>query len=179
MGADDGLGALVLVEDAVPALRLVRRIADEMGGAEAEAMVGAAGAALASPGPEIGARDRSPARRARGDRLVDEPVESVLEARRAAGIEQPAVAREAELLDHQRLAELPREADMLREIIAHLRRPRIPGAGQVVRIHPAPVERPDVGGEIVDLGRRMLGEDAGRILDAALQSLASGRDQVV
>src|SRR3546814_12728934 len=69
-----------------------------------EAMVAMRRARLAVPGPEIAARDRSAGPPRRLDPVLDHRVEAVAPGRRRAGGIGLAVAGEAELLDHPRLA---------------------------------------------------------------------------
>src|SRR5690606_14326254 len=114
--ADAGEEARVGVEQAVPALRLVRRVAHVGEVAVAEAGVGVGGAGFAVPGPEVAAHDRATGAPRGFDRLVDHRVVLLAEGGRRAGGVDFLVAREAEFLDQQRLAELGGEALVRGEI---------------------------------------------------------------
>src|SRR3546814_6561633 len=101
VAAELGETARVAVEQSVPALRLVRRIAHIGAIAIPEAMVAMRRARLAVPGPEIAARDRSAGPPRRLDPVLDHRVEAVAPGRRRAGGIGLAVAGEAEPLDRK------------------------------------------------------------------------------
>ena len=143
------------------------------------AVVAMRGAPFAVPGPEVGALDRAAGAHALLDRIVDQLVIGVAIAGRRLGIIAAAVARIAEFLDHQRLAEPAGETGVLLDILPYLRQPRLIGAGKVARVDPAPVQGPDMRGRIVDLGKAVRLEVDVGALDRALQPLAAGGDEMV
>src|SRR5205085_1231277 len=106
--------------------------------------------AFAAPAPEIAPLERP----ARADALehgrINQLIESVLEGRRRARVEAAAVAGKTELLNHQRLVQALRHAKLLGNIVARVLFDGRPGAGEVLRIRPAPVLRPDVRVDVID-----------------------------
>src|SRR5690606_1984441 len=96
--------AAVAVEQAVPALRLVRRIAHVGAVAVDEPGVGMRRARLSVPRPEIAAHDRAAVRPRGFDRIEYHAVVAVAVFGRRLGRIAFAVAREAELLEQQRHA---------------------------------------------------------------------------
>src|SRR3546814_20002548 len=96
VAAELGETARVAVEQSVPALRLVRRIAHIGAIAIPEAMVAMRRARLAVPGPEIAARDRSAGPPRRLDPVLDHRVEAVEPGRLRDGGIGRAGAGEAE-----------------------------------------------------------------------------------
>src|SRR5690606_40625837 len=101
---------------------------------------------------EVAADDRSAAGPRCLDLVVDRPVVAVAELGRRFGRIALAVAREAELLERQWLAHLVRQPFVRREVVADLRAARVPGPREVLPVDPAPVERPDMRGQVVDVG---------------------------
>src|SRR4051812_37613484 len=109
MLTDDRLRARVAVKHAVPALRFVRWVAEPGSVAGPEMMVGMGGAALAVPAPEIGSRCRAAAAGIVEHHRIDQSVITILVGRRRRRVEAAALAREAEFLDHQWLADPRRQ----------------------------------------------------------------------
>src|SRR5437588_11905788 len=101
--ADHRLRRCVGVEDAVPALRFVRRIADVAGVAPHEMVIGMLCPPFAAPAPEVAPLQRPAGADAVKHGAGDQSVEAVLQGRGGAGIEAPAIAGEAEFLDNERL----------------------------------------------------------------------------
>src|SRR5690348_11638134 len=108
----------VTVEYAVPALWFMRRVSDIIGVARREMLVGVLRPPFAAPRPEIRAHDRPARAQAVEDCAVDKAVEAILVGRRRFGIEAAAVARKAELLDNQRLAQLVCNRDVPGDVFA-------------------------------------------------------------
>src|SRR3954451_20225381 len=125
---DHCLGGCIAIEDAVPALRFVRRIADIAGVAANETVVAMLSAAFASPTPEIASLKRAARVDAAENLGIDEFVETVLENCRSAGIEASAIARESEFLDYEGLVELARDADLLPDVVVRVALDGRPGA---------------------------------------------------
>ena len=127
------------------------RVAGIAGVARLEMVVGMLRPPFTAPCPEMRSGDGSAGAHVLQRQREDQCVELVLERRRAAGF-VTIVAREPEFLDHQRLAEALRDRDLPREIVARVLLDRRPGSGQVFRIRPAPVLRPDMRRHIIDRG---------------------------
>src|SRR6185312_11518908 len=115
-------------------------------------MVGMLRPSFAAPSPEI----TSLQRRRRADAVehgrIDQLIEAVLEARRRARFETAAIARESEFLDHQRLVELARDPDLLRNIIAGVPFDGRPSAREILWVCPAPILRPHMRVDVVNRG---------------------------
>src|SRR5688572_19113316 len=177
MLANKRQGAAVAVEQAVPALWLVRWVTHVAAVTVDEARVRVGRAGLAVPGPEVAAHDRSAAGPRCFDCAVDQAVVLVAERRRRRRVIALAVAREAELLEQQRLAEFGGQPLVSREIVAHLCAPPVPRPGQILARDPAPVERPDMRGEVIDGLVRPTYDLLAAV--GALRAFVAERDQVV
>src|SRR5206468_10520961 len=152
---DHRLRRRVGVEDAVPTLRLVRRVADVVGIARLEAVIGMLGAAFTAPAPELRSRYGPTGFYVVERQLVDERVELVLVGRRRSRIEAAAVAGKPEFLHHQRLAQALGDGHLAPEIVARVLLDRRPGAGKILRVRPPPVLGPYMRRHVVDVRRRM------------------------
>src|SRR5260221_2136424 len=100
-------------------------------------MVGMLGPALTAPAPEVRARDRAARFHAVQRELIDERVELVLVHGRRPWLEA-IVAREAELLDQEGLAQPLGDRDLPREISPRVPLDRRPAARQGLRVCPTP-----------------------------------------
>src|SRR5438309_4470503 len=177
--ADHRLRRCVGVEDAVPALRFVRRIADVAGVAPHEMVIGMLCPPFAAPAPEVAPLQRPAGADAVKHGAGDQSVEAVLQGRGGAGIEAPAIAGEAEFLDNERLAEPTRDSALPCEVGARVALDRWPRTGEILRVCPAPVLRPDMRRHVIDRRSAMRVDDALIIVIAALRPLASNRNQMI
>src|SRR6478672_5690850 len=113
-------------------------------------MVVVLGAALATPSPEVASLEAAAGANAVENGAGDQLVEAILVGRWRTGLEAAAVAGHAKFLDHQRFVQHPRNCDLARKIVARVRLNGWPCAGQILRIRPVPVLRPDVRVDIID-----------------------------
>src|SRR6478736_8765854 len=129
----------------------MRWIAHVLAIAVSEGMVGVLGAGLAVPGPKIRAADGSVLRDARLDRGVDHAVVALSKAGADARVVPLTVARKAELLEDERLVQPAGDGLVCLQIRAHLRGAGLPRPFQVFAVHPAPIQGPNVRGDVVDV----------------------------